>query len=140
MMIGPRPEAVAEAEGKIKTADALVAFSRAHLEYHTIRSPIDGVLDSLTCHPGQTIAIGSPIGEVVDTRQVFASVWLAPRSASSVRVGQPARVRPADAFAADSSGPDEGEWPARSHSSVGWPTRRRAICRSASWWTTHKGG
>ena len=37
-MIGPRPEAVAEAEGKIKTADALVAFSRAHLEYHTIRA------------------------------------------------------------------------------------------------------
>jgi RND family efflux transporter MFP subunit len=97
MMIGPRPEAVAEAEGKIKTADALVAFSRAHLDYHTIRSPIDGVLDSLTCRPGQTIAIGSPIGEVVDTRQVFGSVWLPPRSASSVRIGQTARARPGDA-------------------------------------------
>ena len=108
MLIGPRPEAITEAEGKIKTADALVAFSRAHLEYHTIRSPIDGVLDSLTCRPGQTIAIGSPIGEVVDTRQVFASIWLPPRSASSVRIGQAARVRPADAFAAprDSAGPD----------------------------------
>jgi multidrug efflux pump subunit AcrA (membrane-fusion protein) len=99
MMIGPRPEAVAESEGKIKTAEALVSFSRAHLEYHTIRSPIDGVLDSLTCRPGQTIAIGGPIGEVVDTRQVYASVWLAPRVASSVRAGQLARVRPADAFA-----------------------------------------
>ncbi len=98
MMIGPRPEAVAEAEGKIKTADALVAFSRAHFDFHTIRAPIDGVLDSLTCHPGQTIAIGSPIGEVVDTRQVFASVWAPPRSAASVKVGQSARVRPADAF------------------------------------------
>jgi membrane fusion protein, multidrug efflux system len=109
MMIGPRPEAIAEAEGKLKTADALVAFSRAHLEYHTIRAPIDGVLDSLTCRPGQTIAIGSPIGEVVDTRQVFASIWLAPRAASSVRVGQVARVRPADAFAApqDTGSSDE---------------------------------
>ena len=97
MMIGPRPEAVAEAEGRIKTADGLVAFSQAHLDYHTIRAPIDGVLDSLTCHPGQTIAIGTPIGEVVDTRQVFASVWLPTRSASSVRVGQAAHVRPADA-------------------------------------------
>ena len=96
MLIGPRPEAVAEAEGKIKTADALIAFSRAHLDYHTIRAPIDGTLDSLTCHPGQTIAIGSPIGEVVDTRQVFASVWIPPGPASSVRIGQPARVRPAD--------------------------------------------
>src|SRR5262249_13178532 len=65
MMIGPRPEAVAEAEAKIKTAEGTVEFSKAHLDFHTIRSPIDGVLDSLTCHPGQTIAIGSPIGEVV---------------------------------------------------------------------------
>ncbi len=109
MMIGPRPEAVAEAEGKIKTADGLVAFSQAHLDYHTIRAPIDGVLDSLTCHPGQTIAVGSPIGEVVDTRQAFASVWLPTRSASSVRVGQAARVRPADARepSQDASGEEE---------------------------------
>jgi RND family efflux transporter MFP subunit len=105
MMIGPRPEAVAEAEGKIKTADALVDFSRAHLNYHTIRAPIDGVLDSLHCHPGQTIAVGSPIGEVVDSRQVYASVWLPPGSAQSVRVGQAARVQLSDTRApvADSS-------------------------------------
>jgi RND family efflux transporter MFP subunit len=95
-MIGPRPEAVAEAEARIKTAEGLVEFSRAHLDFHTIRSPIDGVLDSLTCHPGQTISIGTPVGEVVETRQVFASVWLPPRSAVSVRVGQPARVQPAE--------------------------------------------
>ncbi len=110
MMIGPRPEAVAEAEGRIKTADALVDFSRAHLKYHTIRAPIDGVLDSLHCHPGQTIAIGSPIGEVVDSRQVFASVWLPPGSAQSVRVGQAARVQLSDTRVpvADSSAAPEG--------------------------------
>ena len=92
MLIGPRPEAVAEAEGKIKTADALVDFSRAHLDYHTIRAPIDGVLDSLHCHPGQTIAVGTPIGEVVDSRQVFASIWLPPRMAESVRIGMAATI------------------------------------------------
>ena len=94
-MIGPRPEAIAESESKIKTADGLVAYSQAHLDFHTIRSPIDGVLDSLTCHPGQTISIGSPIGEVVDSRQVYASVWLSPRLALAVRAGQPSRVQPA---------------------------------------------
>jgi RND family efflux transporter MFP subunit len=96
MLIGPRPEAVAEAEGKIKTANAQVAFSQAHLDFHAIHAPIDGVLENLHCHPGQTIAIGSPIGEVVDTRQVYASIWLPSRSASSVRIGLPARVQPAD--------------------------------------------
>ncbi len=93
MMIGPRPEAVAEAETKITVAEGAVAFSKAHLDYHTIRSPIDGVLDSLTCHPGQTIAIGAPIGEVVDTRQVLVSIYLPPRSAQKIRVGQKARVK-----------------------------------------------
>jgi RND family efflux transporter MFP subunit len=93
MLIGPRPEAVAEAEAKITVADGLVAFSKAHLDLHTIRAPIDGVLDSLTCHPGQTIAIGTPIGEVVDTRQVFVSVYLPARSVQVVHVGQKARVR-----------------------------------------------
>ena len=143
MMIGPRPEAVAEAEGKIKTADALVAFSKAHLDYHTIRAPIDGMLDSLTCHPGQTIAIGTPIGEVVDTRQVFASIWLPTRSASSVRVGQAARVRPGGCprFGGRTPRPRRKTgWRARSRSWAGWPTRRPATCRSASWWTTPRGG
>ncbi len=109
MMIGPRPEAVAEAQGRIKTADALVAFSQAHLDYHTIRAPIDGTLDSLNCHPGQTIAIGTPIGEVVDTRHVFGSIWLPTRTALLVHVGQSARVRRGDArgSAPDSSAAEE---------------------------------
>ena len=51
------------------------------------------MLDSLTCHPGQTIAIGTPIGEVVDTRQIFVSVYLPARSAQAVHVGQKAQVR-----------------------------------------------
>ena len=96
MMIGPKPEAVAEAEAKVKTAEGAVQFSKAHLDFHTIRSPIDGVLDSLTCHPGQTIAIGAIVGEVVDTRQVHASVYLPARSALAVRVGQNAEVRTVD--------------------------------------------
>ena len=109
MLIGPRPEAIAEAEGRIKTAAALVAFSQAHLDYHTIRAPIDGVLESLHCHPGETIAIGSPIGEVVDTRQVFAAVWLPSRSALSLRVGQAVIVRHSDSRVPSSDSSDTGE-------------------------------
>lgn len=96
MLIGPKPEAVAEAEAKVKTAEGAVEFSKAHLDYHTIRSPIDGVLDSLTCHPGQTIAIGAMVGEVVDTRQVHASVFLPASAALAVRVGQQADVKTVD--------------------------------------------
>jgi RND family efflux transporter MFP subunit len=106
MMIGPRPEAVAEAESKITTAEAAVEFSKAHLAFHTIRSPIDGVLDSLNCHPGQAIAIGTPIGEVVDTQQVLAILWLAPRSAQLVKAGQSAKIHPTEPASAGASHED----------------------------------
>ena len=96
IMIGPKPEAVAEAEAKVKTAEGAVEFSKAHLDYHTIRSPIDGVLESLTCHPGQTVAIGATVGEVVDTRQVLALVYLPANAVLEVRVGQQAQVRTVD--------------------------------------------
>jgi multidrug efflux pump subunit AcrA (membrane-fusion protein) len=92
LLIGPRPEAIAEAEARIKTAEGAVEFSKAHLDFHTIRAPIDGVLDSLAAHPGQTISIGAMIGEVVDTREVFASVWLPQSAALRIKVGQKARV------------------------------------------------
>lgn len=106
MMIGPKPEAVAEAEAKVKTAEGAVEFSKAHLDFHTIRSPIDGVLDSLTCHPGQTVAIGAMVGEVVDTRQVLASVYLPASSALAVRAGQQAQVRTVDSRPEAGDGPD----------------------------------
>jgi len=107
-LIGPRPEAVAEAEGKIKTAEGLVAFSKAHLAFHVIRAPIDGVLDSLNCHPGQTLSVGAPIGEVVDSRQAYAVVWLPPRSAQAVHAGLAAHVAPADETPSHAEG-EEGE-------------------------------
>jgi multidrug efflux pump subunit AcrA (membrane-fusion protein) len=104
MMIGPRPEAVAEAEAKIKTADALVDLSRVRLEFHTIHAPVDGILDSLTCHPGQTIAVGMPVGEVVDINEVYATVWLAPRHVAGIRPGLSARVASIGSNLAKSSG------------------------------------
>jgi RND family efflux transporter MFP subunit len=96
MMLGPRPQAVAEAQAKIVTADATLALSQARLALHAIRAPIDGVLDSLSCHPGQTIAAGTPIGQVIDRHVVYAAIWLPASSAQAVRAGQEARVSPAD--------------------------------------------
>ena len=142
MMIGPKPEAVAEAEAKVKTAEGLVEFSKAHLDYHTIRSPIDGVLDSLTCHPGQTIAIGTPIGEVVDTRQILASVYLPGEFRPRGPGRATAQVRTVD------SRPDASGCRGRERcrprkerliSSAGLLTPRPETCRSTSWSITRRG-
>ena len=108
LILGPRPEAVAEAEAKLAAADGAVDLSKAHLGYHTIRAPIDGVLEGLTCHPGQTIAVGTSVGEVVDTGKVFVAVWLPPRPARSVRVDQAASITLADPLALHAE-PEEKE-------------------------------
>ncbi len=92
LLAGPRPEAVEEATARLAAADEAVSLSQAHLDLLSIRSPIEGVLDSLSCHPGQTLAAGTAIGEVVDAEQLNVVVWLPPASAAKVSVGQPARI------------------------------------------------
>jgi RND family efflux transporter MFP subunit len=91
-MLGPRPQAVEEAEAKIATAEAAMTVAKTQLELLTIRSPIAGVVDSITCRPGQTVAAGASIGEVVDARQVCAEIWLPPADRRLARVGQKATV------------------------------------------------
>lgn len=92
LLAGPKPEAVAEATARRAAAEGVLALSQAHLELHSIRSPIDGILDSITCHLGQTISPGTAIGEVVNTDQLNVVAWLPPQSATKVSVGQAARL------------------------------------------------
>ena len=84
-MLGPRQQAVDEATSRITIADQAAKTSQVRLDLHTIRAPIDGVLQDVTCHPGQTIPPGTPVGEIVDTRQIYVRAWLPPRSASAMR-------------------------------------------------------
>jgi RND family efflux transporter MFP subunit len=92
MKLGPRTEAVAEAEARVKTADALVDSAQAQLDLLTLRSPIDGVLESLSCQMGQTISVGTVLGNVVDARQLLVTVWLPAKVLERVAVGQTARI------------------------------------------------
>jgi RND family efflux transporter MFP subunit len=109
IMIGPRPQAVAEGQQKVVAAEAAVATSRERLTLLTIRSPIAGVLDSLTCHPGQTIAAGAALGEVVDRRQVYATIWLPAAPARLVRTGQQATVSSTDLPQGDGNAVDDDQ-------------------------------
>ncbi len=95
-MIGPRAEAVKEAKSRIAIAEETVKSSQARLDLHTIRAPIDGVLEDVTCHPGQTIAAGTPVGQIVDSRRLHVLAWLPPRTAQLVRVGQKVEIAVTD--------------------------------------------
>ena len=69
---------------------------QAQRDLHTVRAPIDGILDKITCRLGQTLTVGTPIGEIVDSRRLYALVWLPMCDARLVRVGQAAQVSSGD--------------------------------------------
>lgn len=111
-MLGPHHEAVDEGKARVLMADQAAKTSQARLDLHTIRAPIDGVLQDLTCHPGQTIAAGTPVGEIVDSRRLYVLAWLPARSAQLLRVGQKAKVDVGIAVEAGEEPPAEQLLPA----------------------------
>jgi RND family efflux transporter MFP subunit len=107
LMLKPRPQAIDEARSRVTVAETAVATARTQLDLHTIRSMIGGKLDSLSCQLGQTLAIGAPVGQVVDSRQFHAVIWVAAPVAQRVQCGQAAKVisgsAPSDADGAQSA-------------------------------------
>jgi multidrug efflux pump subunit AcrA (membrane-fusion protein) len=108
LMLLPRPQAIAEAKTRIDVAQTAVDTAKAQLELLTIRAPIAGILNSLTCQIGQTLAVGAAVGEVVDSRQLIGVVWLSVAEAQRVTSGQAAEVCPCDA-----ADPSSGEFPGK---------------------------
>jgi len=105
LMLGPRVEAVAEAQAKIAAAQQAVTAAQADLDARTIRATIDGTVDRLTCRLGDTPAVGTVLGEVVDVSQLWATVWLAVRDVQRVRLGLAVQINPVDA-----SRPGQSSW------------------------------
>lgn len=93
LLLPPRKEAIDDADLKTKVAEEAVATARARVDLQTIRAPIDGVLDSLTCRLGQTITVGSSVGEIVDNREVMAVVWVPVSRSQAIHPGQRTKVR-----------------------------------------------
>ncbi|HEY2761611.1 MAG TPA: HlyD family efflux transporter periplasmic adaptor subunit [Pirellulales bacterium] len=96
MKLGPRSEAIAEAQSRISTADAQVDSAQAQLDLLTLRAPISGILNSLTCQLGQSMSIGTTVGEVVDADGLQVTIWLPASAIERVKAGQSARIWSSD--------------------------------------------
>ncbi|MFP5235158.1 MAG: efflux RND transporter periplasmic adaptor subunit [Acidobacteriota bacterium] len=76
----------ASAEGKMKGADAQLAYSE-------IRSPIDGVVTDRPLFAGETAAAGAPLLTVMDTSVLIAKAHVAQSVAQRMKVGNEAQVQ-----------------------------------------------
>jgi RND family efflux transporter MFP subunit len=82
------------AKAQYQTVEAAIATAKAQLAQLTIRTPIAGILNGLTCQLGQTLAVGASIGEIVDAGQLQAAIWLTVADAQRLKPKQAAVIRP----------------------------------------------
>ncbi len=77
---------LSSAEGKLKGADAQVAYSEIH-------SPIDGVVTDRALFAGETAAAGAPLLTVMDTSSLLAKAHIAQSVVQQLKLGDEAKIQ-----------------------------------------------
>lgn len=80
-------------ERAVAQAEAAVKVARLQADLSTVRAPIDGVVAAELAHPGEVVAPGAPLVEIVDTRRLWVRVYVPEADLVRLRTGQPAEVR-----------------------------------------------
>lgn len=80
-------------EAAVAAARAALAAAEAEADRSVIRSPIDGLIETVPVQIGQAIQPGAEIASVVDPDPMLAVGAVSERERGNVRVGQPVSVR-----------------------------------------------
>jgi len=88
-----REEDIRQASAAVRQAEAGVALARQQLSYTVVKSTISGKVASRPVDPGQVVAAGQPIVDVVNLGSVYFKGEVSEKELGAVRIGQPVRVR-----------------------------------------------
>src|SRR5262249_33261750 len=89
---------------KQEAGKASVKLLNDQIALSTMHSPIDGRLGMVQVVPGQSLAIGAAIAEVVDLSEVDVLCYVPPYISKQLRDGMPARVKSPAESSSDYSG------------------------------------
>jgi HlyD family secretion protein len=92
LVLGPRPEAVAEAEVKIARAAAAVNAAETRLSYFTLAAPRAGRVSRILCREGQALKPGDLAVDVLDASEVLVTAGVPAHELAGIEVGKEARV------------------------------------------------
>lgn len=88
-----RKEDVRQAQAALSQAKAAVALAEQQLSYSYVRAPISGVLSSRTTEPGQVIAPGQALADVVNLGSLYFKGDVSEKGFANIRTGQSVRVK-----------------------------------------------
>ena len=84
--------AMGEAMAAAEEADAGMARLQNAIKDHTLRSPVAGRIEYRVVEPGSVIPAGGRVATVLDTSNVYMTMYLPSSAAGRVQVGDEARI------------------------------------------------
>ncbi len=88
-----REEDIKQARAAVRQAEAALALANQQLSYTYVKSPISGELASRLAEPGQVVAPGQPIADVVNLASVYFKGEVSEKDTLRIRKGQAVDVR-----------------------------------------------
>ncbi|MFZ5943304.1 MAG: HlyD family secretion protein [Bacillota bacterium] len=85
---GVRPETLKTLEAQVENASAALELAQYKLGYGLIKSPINGIINSVIVEEGENIVVGSKIVSILDPQELWVRVYLPEDVIGQVSVGQ----------------------------------------------------
>lgn len=85
---------LSDARSRSEQAEARRKSASLNLDYTRIKAPFSGLLARRHVDPGQTVAIGTALFQVVDPDPLLAHIHLPEREVRDLSPGRPVRIRP----------------------------------------------
>jgi len=85
---------LSDARSRSEQAEARRKSASLNLDYTRIKAPFSGLLARRQVDPGQTVAIGTALFQVVDPDPLLAHIHLPEREVHGLAPGRPVRIRP----------------------------------------------
>jgi len=84
---------LASLESSVRAAEAALASAKAEADRSQVRSPIDGVVDTVPVQVGQAMQVGAEVAEIIDPNPMLAVGAVSESRRTSLLVGQSVEVR-----------------------------------------------
>lgn len=90
--IGPRPDAVRQAQARLDAASAARALADTRLSYAVLNAPLSGIVLAKHAEPGELLAAGTPVLTVGRLDEVWVRAFIPETQLGRVKLGQQAAI------------------------------------------------
>ncbi len=89
---GASEEEIMATESNVERAEIALEMARKNLEDSVIKSPISGIIASVSVDEGEMIGPGTPVTDVVDLSRVYINVGISADILNNIKVGDKVNV------------------------------------------------